>query len=148
VGVDREALVSHVRSQRWGVVASLAPDGSPQAAYLAITATDAGELVFDARATSRKVANVRRDARVAVVVGGTDGTTLQCEGVANVPVGEDRERCAAAYLASFPEFASSLASEQIVLVRVVPGWARYGDFRTDPPVVRELDGDLSGDGRP
>ncbi|MBD5787482.1 pyridoxamine 5'-phosphate oxidase family protein [Cellulosimicrobium terreum] len=137
--MDRAALVSHVRSQGWGVVATLGPDGAPQAAYPSLAVTDAGELVLDARASSRKVVNLRRDPRVAVVVGGTDGTTLQCEGVADVPVGADRDRCAAAYVAAFPQFASSLAAHDIVLVRVVPAWARYGDFRPEVPVVRVLD---------
>ncbi|GED08712.1 pyridoxamine 5'-phosphate oxidase family protein [Cellulosimicrobium cellulans] len=137
--MNREALVGYVRSQGWGVVASLGAEGEPQAAFLAVAATDAGELVFDARATSRKVMNLVRDPRVAVTVGGTDGTTLQCEGTADVPVGADRERCAAAYVAAFPQFAASLADDGIVLLRVVLAWARYGDFREDRSVITEVD---------
>jgi general stress protein 26 len=137
--MNREALVGYVRSQGWGVVASLGAEGEPQAAFLAVAATDAGELVFDARATSRKVANLARDPRVAVTVGGTDGTTVQCEGRADVPVGADRERCAAAYVAAFPQFAASLADDGIVLLRVVLAWARYGDFREDRSVITEVD---------
>jgi general stress protein 26 len=144
VRVDRETLVGHVRTQRWGVVATLGPDAGPQAAYLAITATDAGELVFDARESSRKVTNLLLDPRVAVVVGGPDGTTLQCEGPADVPTGPDRDRCAAAYVATFPQFASSLEDEGIVLVRVVPRWVRYGDYRPDVPVVHVLDVEARG----
>ena len=137
--MNREALVGYVRSQGWGVVASLGAEGEPQAAFLAVAATDAGELVFDARATSRKVMNLVRDPRVAVTVGGTDGTTLQCEGRADVPAGADRERCAAAYAAAFPQFAASLADEGIVLLRVVLAWVRYGDFREDRSVITEVD---------
>ncbi|MGN6239437.1 MAG: pyridoxamine 5'-phosphate oxidase family protein [Cellulosimicrobium cellulans] len=137
--MDREAFVRYVRSQGWGVVASLGAEGAPQAAFLAVAATGAGELVFDARATSRKVANLARDPRVAVTVGGTDGTTLQCEGVADVPVGTDRDRCAAAYAAAFPQFAGSLADEGIVLLRVVLAWARYGDFRDGGSVLTAVD---------
>ncbi len=110
-------------------MSSLGRDGAPQAAYLPITATDRAELVFDARATSRKIANLRRDPRVAVVVGGRDGTTLQCEGVADLPDGAERERCARAYLGAFPQFAASLSDEGVVLVQVRLTWARYGDYR-------------------
>jgi GNAT superfamily N-acetyltransferase len=139
--MDRGELIAYVRAQRDGVVSSLGPEGAPQAAYLPITATDRAELVFDARATSRKIANLRRDPRVAVVVGGRDGTTLQCEGVADLPVGAAREACAAAYLDAFPQFASSLADDGVVLVRVRLTWARFGDYRpgvsssTEVPLV-------------
>ena len=107
--MDREELVAYVRAHGDGVLSTLGPDGSPQAAYLPIAATDAGELVLDARTSSRKVANLRRDPRVAVVVGGRDGTTLQCEGIADLPEGADRDACARAYLDAFPQFAASLA---------------------------------------
>ncbi len=131
-------MVAYVRRHGDGVVSTLGPDGAPQAAYLALTATDRGELVLDARATSRKVANVRRDARVAVVVGGADGTTLQAEGVADLPRGATRDRCAAAYAAAFPQFAASLADDGIVVVRVVLSWARHGDFRGAVPVTADV----------
>lgn len=136
--MDLTALVAYVRARRDGVVSTLGPDGAPQAAYLELTATDAGEIVLDARPASRKVANLLRDGRVAVVVGGPDGTTLQAEGVADLPTGPDAERCLAAYLATFPQYASSLADGEAVLVRVRPAWARHGDFRVKPPVLRTI----------
>ncbi|WP_082573476.1 GNAT family N-acetyltransferase [Cellulomonas sp. Root137] len=127
--MDRAELIAYVRAQGDGVVSSLGPDGSPQAAYLPITATDRAELVFDARATSRKIANLRRNPGVAVVVGGRDGTTLQCEGVADLPAGAARDLCARAYLDAFPQFEASLSDDGVVLVRVRLTWARYGDYR-------------------
>jgi len=133
-------LVSHVRQAGDGVVSTLGPDGGPQAAYLAVAVTDAGELVFDARVGSRKVVNVARDERVAVVVGGAGGTTLQVQGVADVPSGADRERCVAAYATAFPQFVGSLVDPGIVVLRVRVSWARWGDFRVSPPVLEEASG--------
>lgn len=133
--MDLSELVAYVREQGDGVVSSLGADGRPQAAYLSITATDRGELVLDTRAASRKAANLRRDPRVAVVVGGADRTTLQCEGVADLPEGEERERCVAAYTVRFPQFAASLRNSEILLVRVTLTWARFGDYRGAPRSV-------------
>ncbi|MEU2201138.1 pyridoxamine 5'-phosphate oxidase family protein [Isoptericola sp. NPDC019482] len=142
-GAALERVVEHVRAVGDGVVSTLGPDGAPQAAYLPLAVTPSGELVFDAREGSRKVANLRRDPRVAVVVGGPGGTTLQVEGVADAPEGADRERCAAAYRSAFPQFAASLVDPGIVVVRVQARWARWGDYRSSPPVVEEL---VGGDG--
>jgi len=135
-----ERLVEHVRAVGDGVVSTLGPDGGPQSAYLTLAVTVSGELVFDAREGSRKVANLRRDRRVAVVVGGPGGATLQLQGVADEPSGADRVRCADAYRAAFPQFAASLDDPGIVVVRVVVRWARWGDYRTSPPVVEDLVG--------
>lgn len=119
-------LIDYVRAQGDAVISTLGPAGEPQSAYLAITATDAGELVFDAKADSRKVANLYRDPRIAVVVGGADGTTLQLQGVADFPVDGSY---AAAYLTAFPHFADSLQSDTVVVIRVIVDWARFGDYR-------------------
>lgn len=142
--MDLAELVAHVRAQRDGVVSTLGPDGAPQAAYLSLAATDRGEIVFDAKPDSRKIANLRRDGRIAVVVGGADGTTLQVEGRAEIPEGPELERCTAAYLAAFPEFAGSFDAGAVVVVRVAIEWARHGDFRGAVPVVREFVGSARG----
>ncbi|MGX5696736.1 pyridoxamine 5'-phosphate oxidase family protein [Agromyces soli] len=137
MGLDE--FVAYVRAQRAGVVSTLATDGSPQAAYLTIAATERGELVFDAKPDSRKVANLRRDGRIAVVIGGADGTTLQAEGRADLPEGEELARCTAAYLDAFPEFAGSFDTGTVVVLRVVLEWARHGDFRGAAPRMREVE---------
>ncbi|CAM3556917.1 pyridoxamine 5'-phosphate oxidase family protein [Isoptericola cucumis] len=138
--LGRGVLVAFVREHGDGVLSTVGPDGGPQAAYLALAVTDDGVLVLDARASSRKVANLVGESRVAVVVGGRDGRTLQCEGVADVPEGAERERCAAAYRSAFPQFAGSLRDPGVVVVRVRLSWARFGDYRSAPPLVREAAG--------
>jgi general stress protein 26 len=139
--MDRSGLIDHVRAHGDAVVSTLGPDGEPQSAYLSISATDAGELVFNARGGSRKIANLRRDPRIAVVIGGPEKTTLQAQGRADVlePGSDDAARCAAAYAAAFPWFSESLRRSEFDLVRVQLEWARYGDYREGPPVSVEID---------
>ncbi|AMB59733.1 hypothetical protein AWU67_13665 [Microterricola viridarii] len=132
-------MAAYVRGIGSGVVSSLGPGGAPQAAYLDIAATDDGELVFNARVDSRKIANIARDGRVAVVIGGADGTTLQCEGSAALAAGEDLARCAAAYEAAFPGFVASRPGDGVMLVRVALDWARYRDYRDREPVSVDVD---------
>lgn len=131
-------MIEYVREQRFGVVSTLGPDGEPQSAFLSITATDLGELVFDAKPDSRKVANIHRDPRIAVVIGGPDGTTLQAEGRADLPDGPDLTRCAAEYVRAFPEFTDSVHDRTAVVIRVRLDRAKYGDFRGPSPVTAEV----------
>jgi PPOX class probable F420-dependent enzyme len=135
--LDRDTMTAFIRKHGDGVLSTLGPDGSPQSAYLTLAVTNRGEIVLDARETSRKVANLRRDARVAVVVGGRDGMTLQAEGLADIPSGDEQQRCADAYRNAFPQFASSLEDPAIVVVRVRIAWARLGDFRSSSVLLRE-----------
>ncbi|TFV99878.1 pyridoxamine 5'-phosphate oxidase family protein [Leifsonia flava] len=139
--MDRSAFVDYVRERGDAVVSTVGPEGAPQSAYLSITATESGELVFNARGGSRKIANLRRDPRIAVVIGGADKTTVQAQGRAEVlePGSAEAARCAEAYGRAFPWFAESLAKSEFELVRVDLDWARYGDYRVGPPVSVEVE---------
>ncbi len=135
--MDRD-LLAFLRSPRFGVVSSIAADGRPQSAVVGIVATDCGELVFDTLGTSNKAQNLRRDPRVSVVVW-AGGRTVQLEGAADEPVGADRERLLAVYLAAFPDGVARLAEEHIIHVRITPLWARDSDFDVLPPQIRAYD---------
>lgn len=137
--MDLTAFIAYVRSHGDAVLSTLGPEGEPQAAFLSIAVTDEGELVFDAKDASRKIQNIRRDPRVAIVLGGADGTTMQVQGVADIPTGAGLDRCAAAYARAFPEFADSLVNPKVTVVRILPQWARHGDYRSKPPQVSVVD---------
>jgi PPOX class probable F420-dependent enzyme len=139
--VNLGELIQFVRAQGDGVVSTIGADGSPQAAYLAVAVTDLGELVFDARPSSRKVANILRDPRAALTIGGRDGATVQFQGTADLPTGQELERCIAAYLDAFPQFAESIAKD-VVVVRVRIEWARYGQYEGSD--FMQTDVDLAG----
>lgn len=124
-------MVQFIRARGLAVVASRGPEGAPQAALVGIAATDQGELVFDCSRDSRKYANVARNPQVALVVGWDDEVTVQIEGSADVPTGEDLERCRAAYFEQYPDGRERAASPEIAHIRVTPQWLRYADFRPE-----------------
>ena len=137
---DREWVLEFVRKHSLAVEATTRADGAPQAAVIGVAITDELELVFDTLATSRKCANLRRDARIALVFGWDldEACTLQLEGVADEPGGDDRRRVQAVYLESFPDGYERARDPAITYFRVRLSWARMSDFRTDPPTVTEL----------
>ncbi|HEX7450933.1 MAG TPA: pyridoxamine 5'-phosphate oxidase family protein, partial [Polyangiaceae bacterium] len=63
--------------------------GAPQAAVVGYAVSDDLELVFDTLGSTRKAHNLRRDSRVALVVGWDDDQTVQIEGIADEPCGEE-----------------------------------------------------------
>src|SRR4051812_32177598 len=79
--MDSALLLAFLRRHRIGVEASVAPSGSPQAAVVGFAVSDDLEIVFDAVGTTRKMSNLRRDPRVALVIGWDDEQTVQIEGV-------------------------------------------------------------------
>ena len=71
--MNRRELVAFVRRQPWAVETSVSPNGAPQAAVIGVVASDEGELFFDTLESSRKCENLRRDPRIAFVIGDAAG---------------------------------------------------------------------------
>jgi hypothetical protein len=128
--VNLAGLVQYARDRGDGVVSTVGADGIAQGAYVAIAATDQGELLFNARPQSRKMVNIRRDQRVALTMGGHDRTTMQCHGSAELLEGPELDRYAMVYYEAIPQFTRS-SGDDIVFVRVRLEWARYGHFVGD-----------------
>lgn len=131
-------LVEFIRQQPWAVEASVAADGAPQAAVIGVVVSDVLELFFDTLVSSRKCENLRRDPRVAFVIGWDDARTLQLEGVADEPTGAELERLKALYFGRFPDGREREAAGGVAYFRVRPRWARYSDFRAGEPVVVDI----------
>lgn len=55
----RDQFVEFVRSVRQGVVATVDVHGGPEAAFVGLAVSDAGEVVFDSLTDTRKVRNIR-----------------------------------------------------------------------------------------
>ena len=133
--MTRAELLSFLRRHRYAVQASTTADGAPQAAVVGIAVSDELEIVFDTLGTSRKAHNLRRDGRIALVVGWDEEQTVQLEGRADEPVGDELARLKGVYFAQFPDGPEREHWPDMSYVRVRLSWARYSDFRPDGNVV-------------
>ncbi|HYQ43849.1 MAG TPA: pyridoxamine 5'-phosphate oxidase family protein [Polyangiaceae bacterium] len=132
--MDQHGLLTFLRNHRYCVEASVAAQGGPQAAVVGYAVSDRLELIFDTLGTTRKAQNLRRDPRIALVV--WDGEqTLQLEGLADEPAGEDLRRLKQIYLAAFPDGVERESWSGISYVRVRPKWARFSDFGAGGSIV-------------
>src|SRR5262249_50407778 len=102
--------------------------------------SDQLEVVFDTLSTTRKCENLRRDPRVALVIGWDDEITVQLEGIADEPAGAERARLQQGYFAAYPDGPPRLAPKGLTYVRVRPTWIRHSDFRgPEAPRITEWD---------
>jgi len=142
--MDPSGLLSFLRRHRLAVQASVSAANAPQAAVVGYAVTERFELVFDTLDSSRKAQNLRRGNRIALVMGGlVDGEerTVQYEGVADEPSGEELERLKKVYYSAWPDGPSRLSWPGLIYVRVRPTWIRYSDFSANPPAIVEFTGD-------
>jgi len=134
-------VLDFLRTHRLAVQASRGAGETVQAALVGIAVTDALEIVFDTLSSTRKVANLRVSPRMALVIGGWsagDERTVQLEGIADEPTGDELDRLKHAYFAAWPDGPRRAHWSGLVYVRVRPTWIRYSDFNQDPPVVVEF----------
>ncbi len=132
---DRADVAAFIRHEGRAIVATVAPDGNPEAALVGITALDDGTLIFNVLPWARKLDNLRANARVAVVVGTIGPVSVQCEGPAVISDGEQAERYADAFERLVPGSKSRYEGYAVVAVR--PDWLRVYDVSHQPPRVVE-----------
>jgi len=139
--MDRPTLLEFLRRHRLAVEASVSPTVSPQAAVVGIAITDRFEIVFDTVESTRKVRNLRRNPKVAFVIGGMqegEERTVQYEGIADEPAGAELERLKATYYQTYPDGPSRLSWPGLIYVRVRPTWIRYTDYTVVPTQIAEF----------
>ena len=141
--MDPSGLLAFLRRYRLAVQSSVSAVNAPQAAVVGYAVTDRFELVFDTLDSSRKGQNLRRNNRIAFVIGGlVDGEeqTVQYEGIADEPTGAELERLKQVYYAAWPDGPSRLSWPGLTYVRVAPSWIRYSNFNVNPPEILEFTG--------
>lgn len=136
--MDRAAFYSFMARARYGVVSSLAGDGTPQSALVGVAITPELEIVFDTLKTTRKYANLvaRPACSVALWWGGEQ--TVQLDGLAFEPAGPERERYREAYFAAWPDGRDRLAWAGMTHLVVKPRWIRATDYDQAPPLIEEI----------
>jgi general stress protein 26 len=120
-------LLSFIREHKLAVPASVSAAAAAQAAVVGIVVTDDFEVFFDTAGTSRKVDNLRRHPRIALVIGGTtvgDERTVQYEGIADEPTGAELQRLKGLYFEAFPDGRERERWPDITYIRTTPTWIR------------------------
>jgi len=135
---ERNEALRFAQRERLAVLSTVSAENLPEAALMGVAITDDFEIVFDTRNVTRKYANLAANAHVALVIGCTNGVSLQYEGVAEELAGEALERYLPVYFAAFPDGVERRAWPGMTYFVVRPKWLRYCDYRQPPPLIREF----------
>ena len=133
-----EEVFDIAKRKRFLVVSTVNESGAPEAALMGFAVTPANEIVFDTLASSRKAVNLARNPQAALVIGWDDSISLQIEGPARRPVGEDLANAKTAYFHEWPDGRAREAWPDIAYVVVKPKWIRYSNYGAGPPIVEEF----------
>jgi len=130
-------LHDFILRQRYAVVSSNGPHGTPQSALVGIAVSESLEIYFDTVDTTRKIKNIRSDSRVSLVIGWQNEQTLQYEGVADEPEGAALADLKAAYFRTWPDGLQRQSWKGIAYCRVRPTWLRFSSY-VEPQLIEEM----------
>jgi len=136
--MTKTELHRFLASHKLGVLGYLSPSGAPRSALVGIGVTPELEIVFDTVASSRKYGCLIANPAASFVVGWAGEVTVQMEGRAFLPVGDELLRYREAYFAAWPDGRDRLNWPGITHFVVRPSWIRYSDFDQRPPLIEEL----------
>jgi len=132
-----EEVFDIVRRKRLAVVSTVHDSGAPEAALVGFALTDRNEVVFDTLGSSRKAVNIANRPAAALVIGWENDISIQIEGVARRPQGDDLAYAKAAYFREWPDGRSRENWPDIAYIVVKPRWVRYANY-AGAPVVEEF----------
>ena len=134
-------LLSFLRGHRMAVQASVSSAGAPQSAVVGFVVSDRFEFLFDTLDSTRKVINLRLNAKASLVVGGLaagEERTAQIDGIADEPRGAELERLKSLYFERFPDGRERQKWPGLTYIRVRPTWIRFSNFNQKPPEIVEF----------
>jgi len=131
-------LFNFIQTQKLGVLGTLSPEGSPQSSLVGIAVTLELEIIFDTVKSSRKYRNLTANPACSFSVGWTGEATLQYEGEAREPTGDELARYQAVYFKKWPDGPDRLSWPGITYFVVRPEWIRFSDYDQRPPLIREF----------
>ncbi|WP_433965280.1 pyridoxamine 5'-phosphate oxidase family protein [Tunturiibacter gelidiferens] len=136
--MTKAELYGFLAGHTLGVVGSISAEGAPQSALVGIAVTEDLEIVFDTLNTTRKYKNLTSNPKACLVVGWEGEKTVQFEGEAFLPVGEELKRYKNVYFSAWPDGVSRQDWPGLVYFVVRPRWIRFSDFDQRPPLIEEM----------
>jgi general stress protein 26 len=134
--MDRQSALDLIcqKEEKLCVIATVASNGLPECAVVGYAAREDGTIVINTNRHTRKIANLRENNRVAIVIGWSFGDqNVQYEGVAEI-VERDNPRFSSLedfFFTTNPS-ARKFKSPDTVFIHIKPTWIKVIDLRDEP----------------
>lgn len=126
-----------MNKERLAVLSTVTSDGQPQSALMGMAVTPQLEIIFDTVKSSRKYPNLKKNPRVAWVIGCTTEVSVQYEGLAEELASEELAKYKKTYFATFPDGHVRESWPGITYFVVRPTWVRYCDYNPGSRRIEE-----------
>jgi len=133
----QQKILEFIKTKKIGVLATIAPDGRPEAAVVEYVATDKLEIIFNTFSTYRKYKNLKHNPNVAFVIG-WDDITVQYEGHAIEAKGNLEDLCKKIHSAKIKHKTKFSEMPTVRYFNIKPRWIRYIDYSKKPWEVFEV----------
>ncbi|HYK18881.1 MAG TPA: pyridoxamine 5'-phosphate oxidase family protein [Bryobacteraceae bacterium] len=131
-------LFDFIHAQKLGVLGTISPEGAPQSSVVGIAVTPQLEVIFDTVKSSRKYRNLSANPACSFSIGWAGEVTIQYEGRAIEPSGDELAPFQAVYFKKWPDGPDRLSWPGITYFVVRPIWIRYSDFDQRPPLIQDF----------
>jgi general stress protein 26 len=131
-----EEVYRFMSGEQLAVLSTVGGEEQPEAALVGFAVTPKLELIFDTVKESRKYPNLKKNPRMAWVIGCTTEVSVQYEGVAEELEGEELAKYKKTYFAKFLDGPARESWPGITYFVVRPKWVRFCDYN---PATRRIE---------
>ena len=137
--IDKAFSFLRTRDPKLCSLSTVSGSGDPESAVMGYALGESNILVFSTDKNSRKVPNIEKNHRVAMIFGWSFGElNIQMEGAASlVTGGNDLHACEDIYFAAHPEALEFKGTPETIYIKVQPVWLRLSDYNPNPPDIKE-----------
>jgi uncharacterized pyridoxamine 5'-phosphate oxidase family protein len=126
--MDLAEVLRFLEGEKLAVLATASEDGRPEAAVMGFVVTPELEIIFDTVRSFRKYPNLKKNPRVAWVIGCTSEISVQYEGIAVELEGAELEKYKGIYAKKYPDSTGRDKWAELTYFVTRPTWVRYGDY--------------------
>lgn len=135
--MNKTDIYEFLRSRDYCVLSTV-DNNKSQSAFMGFGISENLDFVFGTSNKSRKYNNILNNKSVSIVVGFTEGKTIQCEGIVELLEGEELDKYKNIYFTLRPSVKKYETLLDQVYFKVKLIWLRYTDVTKNPWDVTEI----------